>query len=205
MCTVLNVLLWGTCTHIYTTRRRRIYESPWPLCDVVYCLIVYANTPVIQWHGFYHFAPLWRRHVTKLADMKRGAPRVHHDHRCRCKPTFKIKDLNMQKGRRMHKTQGRIRGGEGGGGGGGVGGLQPPALSYKVPPPLPLSSPPPLAFRIGPEADSTSLPPPPPPPPPAFRITGLNLPFWKILYPPIMRHNDTKWMYRRITLSVNFR
>ena len=31
-----------------------------------------------------------------------------------------------------------------------------------------------------------TAPPPPPPPPPAFRIAGLNPPFWKILYPPLL-------------------
>ena len=49
-----------------------------------------------------------------------------------------------------------------------------------TPPPPP----PPPAFHVGSKADSTP-PPPPPPTPPAFRIAGLNPPFWKTLYPPL--------------------
>ena len=82
------------------------------------------------------------------------------------------------------------------GGGGGVWGLQPP-ISYMVTPPLLLASPSPFpAFCVGPEAGSTPPPPPPAfrvrskadstPPPPRISYAGLNPPFWKTLYPPLI-------------------
>ena len=100
------------------------------------------------------------------------------------------------------------RGGGGGGGGGWVGGCNPPfhirylpLFAKQHPPPPPHThtfcivivpgpyKPPPPAFVSG--LKRTASPPPPlfvsglKRTEPAFRIAGLNPPFWTILYPPL--------------------